>query len=76
METKNYMHCKIKEINGVLSGVGGTNRKLYEIKHDFTNEILHGISESEAFRIARLLDLESEMVGVKEHFWPEDFGYE
>jgi len=66
-------NCSIVEINGILSGVGGTNRKIYEVLHSFSHEMLHVISLAKAFRAARLLNLEWSMQEIQEVFFPTDY---
>lgn len=46
----NYNNCEIKKYD--------IDKTIFEVKHNFSNEILFAISLSEAYKIARLLDLD------------------
>lgn len=56
-ELKMYKNCAITEYENIISGAGGVKRKIYEIHHMNSHEMLHTVSLADAFRMARLLDL-------------------
>ena len=70
---KEQTGCMIKEIKGILLGVGGTKRKLYEVHHLLSNIYLHAISLNEALTIAKLLQLEYRIENIQEEFFPCDY---
>ena len=50
-----YKNCSIKEFNNVVQG------KLFQVQHDGSNEMLYAISLPQAFKMARLLNLDYEI---------------
>jgi hypothetical protein len=53
-----YKNCEITELENIIKGLSGTNRKIYEIKHILGYNTLHAISLAEAYQMATLLNLE------------------
>lgn len=68
-----YYNCLIEVLPNELTGLGGKGRKLYLITHKISDEQLHAISLAEAYRIARLMELEHRVRSLLEQ---ERDGYE
>jgi hypothetical protein len=55
---KECRNCKIRQYE--------TDKTIFEVQHDFSHEILFAISLAQAYKIARLLDLDYELYQIYE----------
>ena len=67
--SEDYFNCTVYE------NFSDENKKFYTIRHTISNQILHSSFLSEAYRIAKLLDLEFRVSdwGFKKEPWWESY---